>query len=732
MVSDPSTSFQFDGYQGHLLSSHDTPALRDWIASLENRLASDEGELIYRVRNKIYKIPPPPLLPWSALCVKRFAPPSASRRRRYARAGGKGARSFRAALHLHQHGVGVPAPLAYYEKCDASGLVESVYLSAYADDTVDFNAEQDRLLRHAPDYETYLALLRRVATEVKRMHDCGFVHNDLAGQNILLHRAASREWDRVEFIDLNRGRILSSLSLLLRARDLARLQIPSNLRRVFFHLYFGDAPIPKTFQRWERLFRLRTTLHNRSRSLRHPLRRYRLRRTQITHFTHRMPYRDMWLWDAKSGQPAIMLMPWDRLFKRDWFDLARLLSGALRHLPSIRLIYRRLLRASPPAPRPMRQLAGISLDPQGGRIEDQLALLQATPGLPVLIRAYHHLGEAGLDATEALVDRLVASGHEVSLGIIQARTSVLQPDQWDAFLSATVERLHAKVAFIEIGHAVNRVKWGLWSIREIVGLWRSVGELRRRFPAITLLGPAVNDFEYQYFPPLLTRLRGLIDGASCHLYVDRCGAPENFQGRFSTREKSLLGRAIAQRFNLKGFYITEVNWPLAGSGTHSPVQSAYVLPGRPEYRLHVDDITSAAYMIRFFLLSLCEGGAARVWWWRLAGRGIGLVNDFEGFQPRPGWHALVFWHREVSPAVFLHATREGNVRCFHFDRLLIAYATQPSSWLPPADYTHARSLTGAPLPLPPPGQPLSLSGQPLYLFPASAAPAEDAPAGSNA
>jgi len=113
---------------------------------------------------------------------------------------------------------------------------------------------------------------------------------------------------------------------------------------------------------------------------------------------------------------------------------------------------------------------------------------------------------------------------------------------------------------------VNRVKWGMWGIREIVSLWENVAELRRLYPQLTILGPAVNDFEYHYYAPLLSRMKGLLDGVSNHLYVDRRGAPENFQGRFSLLEKCILGRAMAESHGLRGFYVTETNWPLTGAG----------------------------------------------------------------------------------------------------------------------------------------------------------------------
>src|SRR5690606_26603587 len=120
------------------------------------------------------------------------------------------------------------------------------------------------------------------------------------------------DWDTPAFIDLNRGRILPEVSLRARARDLAKLEIPSYLRMIFFQMYFGDEAIPREFARWEAFCRWRITVHNESRKYRHPIRHLIHRKRFIFTPADRPPYRDMWLWDRKSGQPSVMLTSWDR------------------------------------------------------------------------------------------------------------------------------------------------------------------------------------------------------------------------------------------------------------------------------------------------------------------------------------------------------------------------------------------------------------------------------------
>lgn len=714
MDSPAQVKISINDRRGELHVDHATPATLEWLKHLDEHLEDATAHLIYRVRNRIFKLPYPIQPSWDGVCIKSFATPSLLRGYYYGQNKGKARRAFQYALHLERRGVGVPTPLGFTEQVINGRLIASEYFSAYLGDTSNFDAEMNHLLRNEPDYTLFLALLRQVAVEVRRMHDSGFVHNDLAGQNILLRRAGPATWTGIGFIDLNRGRILPSVPLRLRARDMARLQIPSNLRRVFFNIYFGDAPIPETFAKWEARYRAHITLHNQSRNFRHPIRYLRNRRRYIQNQTIRQGYKDMWLWDPKTGQPGVMLSSDDRLRYRHWCDVLGMLGAAVRCSGRVYQRYIKLRGEAFARPVSMNGRAGLSLELDGDHLEKQFYLLETLPDASVWLRVYHHKGAAGIEACAAAINRLAVSGRQIGLAIVQCRLSILNPDSWRDFVYAALDRMGTKLTFVEIGHAINRVKWGLWGLREIVGLCTSLGDLKARHPGILFLGPAVNDFEYQYFPPLLEKLRGRLHGLSCHLYVDRVGAPENPQCGFGSDGKALLGRAIAEAYDLRGFYITEVNWPLLGSGEYSPVRAAYALPGLPESPLHVGEETCADYMIRYFLLTLCGGGAERLWWWRLAGRGLGLVDDFDGFRPRAGWEAFVTWHKETRRATFLSMDKDGPVRIFRFDRMMIVYASQPITWQVPSTYQIAMDVRGRSLPN---EAVIELAGSPIYLFP---------------
>jgi hypothetical protein len=174
---------------------------------------------------------------------------------------------------------------------------------------------------------------------------------------------------------------------------------------------------------------------------------------------------------------------------------------------------------------------------------------------------------------------------------------------------------------------------------------------------VDFVGPACIDFEY------LAVLSGLADlpkgfrlnGLSHLLYVDRRGAPENKQAGFSTVEKSALLKAIANYSSRVDdrVIVSEVNWPIQGAGLWSPITGTYE---KAEWRLEAPgetEIDYANFMLRFLALAVCSGHVEEVYWWRLSARGYGLVDDQNGFAPRPAFSALKFFLHLLGDAIFV-------------------------------------------------------------------------------
>ena len=129
-----------------------------------------------------------------------------------------------------------------------------------------------------------------------------------------------------------------------------------------------------------------------------------------------------------------------------------------------------------------------------------------------------------------------------------------------------------------------------------------------------------------------------------------------------------------------------------------------------ESALHVDESTYAAYMVRYALIALCSGMTERVWWWRMAARGYGLMDDVGGLTPRVAWRALVQYHKTIGRDRFLRREEREGALWWHFEKHTVAYALAPTSVTVPAGCT-CFDMEGNPIVV---AGSLALSGSPVY------------------
>jgi hypothetical protein len=257
-----------------------------------------------------------------------------------------------------------------------------------------------------------------------------------------------------------------------------------------------------------------------------------------------------------------------------------------------------------------------------------------------------------------------------------------------------------------------------------------MADLVRRHPSVRFTGPAAIDFEY---PAVLASLRRMPDGVrlwglSHHLYVDRRGAPENRQGRFAALEKFALARAIA-RFCPdcdERLIVSEVNWPLLGTGVYSPVGSPYVSPGERRNDPSVSEDDYADFMVRYLLIALCSGLVERVVWWQLAAHGYGLIDDRgdSGWRRRPAFHAMRAFVTTMEDATFTGLSPtvgEAGMHVLMFESeagapFCVAYREQGHAlFTPPFRPSRAFDATGAPVPVTPEGS-VPVTPRPVYVF----------------
>ncbi len=459
---------------------------------------------------------------------------------------------------------------------------------------------------------------------------------DFSIGNLLVRHGGRPDGPELFLVDLNRARVGRRPGLLGRVRDVCRLPIrdPGD-RRVFLTALLAAPPSRfasalfavsvETFlarNRWKAAMR---------RPFRAAAARLRPRRAHV-HIPapdKGASARDKIVWDPLTDQPHQHASRWERTRVRiaDLGDHARTLGAALAAAPRIRRRYRELRRGLY-RDESRWGVVGLALRPHGP-LETQVKLVEELGARHVLLRLHPWQDEHG--AEEELARALTERGCELAFSLPQNRDLVRDAERWRAAVEDLAERFGRYGRHFQVGQAINRSKWGVWSCGEYVDMARSAGEILRRRPGVEVSGPAVIDFEFHTLAGVLNRRAPgvFFDVVSSLLYVDRRGAPENAQLGFDTAGKAVLLRALADtaRNAAPRAWVTEVNWPL-WEGPHSPAGKS----------VSVGEEAQADYLVRYYLAVLGTGLIERVYWWRLFARGFGLVDPADG-RRRPSFHA---------------------------------------------------------------------------------------------
>ena len=177
----------------------------------------------------------------------------------------------------------------------------------------------------------------------------------------------------------------------------------------------------------------------------------------------------------------------------------------------------------------------------------------------------------------------------------------------------------------QIGNAINRTKWGFFSMREYLEFYRVVQEVRDGyFQDIKLIGSSVIDFEFHYTIRTLFNLYPIkYDRLSSLLYVDRRGEPNSTQmGIFDTENKINMLYALTKLSSktTNQIYITEVNWPISDRVPYAPTSELE----------SVSKEIYSKYMLEYLKIAKRDRKIKRVYWHQLIARGYGLVDDKDG------------------------------------------------------------------------------------------------------
>jgi len=635
--------------------------------------------------------------------------------------GSKATRSWRVAKELLRAGIGTPEPIALVESDRLDG--PSFFIARRLEGACEVRQFFRRLNREPdpgafPEVEP-LAFLEQLGRHARGIHDAGIIYRDLSMGNVLT--VGDGPEPELSVVDFNRARIHKTPGVYRRTRDICRQPvIEPEHRAAFLRGYWGEVPSRWSPKWW--LYSFSVNAYINKHVFKKWIRRNHLRRQHAHrggHHDHLPPApenagkRNLAVWDHLSDQPHQHAGRWSKLGIRlmdgphHVVDFAVVAASA----PKIFRRYRRLKRELHSKPVLMDGF-GLCLRPWPDDPDAHLDAVDALGVKKVLIRL--HPWESDHDAEETLAAALHSRGCDLVFALPQIRDLVTDLPRWRAAVEEIGERFAPYGTRFQIGQAVNRSKWGIWTRNEYVRLYQVAAEVLRRIDGVEPLGPAVIDFEFQITSAVVNhRAENLdFDILASLLYVDRRGAPENCQLCFCTIEKVLLLKAIADtgRNSTSRSWITEVNWPLA-EGPHSPAGKTVA----------VGEEAQADYLVRYYLETLASGAVERVYWWRMIARGYGLIapEPDGALRRRPSWYALKTLNAMLDGATFTCPLPAGDhTWLYRFERagdvVVVAWSLDKASPADlPAPARRAVSRDGAEI-TPPDGTAITATPSPVY------------------
>ncbi|NEW60649.1 hypothetical protein GSY74_05075 [Sulfurovum sp. bin170] len=208
------------------------------------------------------------------------------------------------------------------------------------------------------------------------------------------------------------------------------------------------------------------------------------------------------------------------------------------------------------------------------------------------------------------------------LNILQDREHIEDIELLQKNIKSVFEKFSPIVTEYQIGNAINRTKWGFFSMGEYLKWYQTIQSIRdENHPTLKLIGSSVIDFEYHY--TIRTLFNGFpikYDKFSSLLYVDRRGSPSNTQmGIFDTKNKIDMIYSLVKlsQKTSNEIYITEVNWPLSGTAPYAPTSELEC----------VSEEDYAKFMLEYLETAKKSDKIQRVYWHQLIATGYGLVDD---------------------------------------------------------------------------------------------------------
>lgn len=328
------------------------------------------------------------------------------------------------------------------------------------------------------------------------------------------------------------------------------------------------------------------------------------------------------IWDNNSDQPYIIQ---DKEYKKTMrkkhlFDYIPMLASSMILLP-LSLLVGVFFKSKE---KDSKAFFGMSVNLDKGK--EQQELIKELACKNILIRVPLE-DISNLDKYVAFAKSF--KGCTVLINILQNREHIENKVLLRESLTLIFSSFKGISSEFQIANAINRSKWGFFSIKEYLDFYFIAYNIRNEsFKNYTLIGPSVIDFEYHYtIRAIFNKLGIYFDKVSALLYVDRRGAPENTQMFiFDTSKKIDLLYTLCSlaKQSSNEIIVTEVNWPISNTKPYAPT-SEHECVSEEDY---------ARYMLRYYLLSYGSGKIQSVYWHQLIAAGYGLIDNREVLRKR--------------------------------------------------------------------------------------------------
>lgn len=360
------------------------------------------------------------------------------------------------------------------------------------------------------------------------------------------------------------------------------------------------------------------------------------------------PLDNPFIWDKNSDQPYIIK---DKAYKKamrkkhsDWFNILR--TNFI--IFPLGILLSKVFKSEPKA---MKYFFGMSVNLD--KDISQVELIRELNCKNILIR----MPLSDIENINEYVEFAKKfEGCKILINILQDREHIDDKERLKQSLSKIYSSFKGISTEFQIGNAINRTKWGFFSVKEYLDFYQIAYDLKEeKYEEYKLVGPAVIDFEYHYtIRALFSKLKIYFDKVGALLYVDRRGAPENTQMMtFDTTKKINFLYALASlaKISSNKLVVTEVNWPISNTAPYAPTSEKEC----------VDEHTYAQYMLRYYLIALGSQRVETVYWHQLIASGYGLIDARKGLRKREAFEVFKVMLTFIQESTFVDYKQAGDL-----------------------------------------------------------------------